>query len=194
MTAPVTTAASPKPSRRRVFRRLLWLLVLLVAGFVAVSLALRNRRVAAALERRLSASVGRPVEVGHFDVSLWEGLRLRANFVNVQEDPRFGHEYFLLAQRVTAGLRWTALFSGRLEFDSLVLTRPSLNLVRNADGQWNLENWLPWPAEALPAAAPPSAPASAVRFQDLRIRNGRINFKRGSDKHPFAVVGVDGAV
>ncbi|MGH9796294.1 MAG: AsmA family protein [Candidatus Acidiferrales bacterium] len=194
MSAPVTTAASRKPSRRRVFRRLLWLLVLLVAGFVTVSLALRNRRIASALERRLSASVGRSVDVGHFDVSLWEGLQLRANFVNVEEDPRFGHEYFLLAERVTAGLRWTALFSGRIEFDSLVLTRPSLNLVRNADGQWNLENWLPWPADASQAATPPSAPASAVRFQDLRIRNGRINFKRGPDKHPFAVVGVDGAV
>ena len=194
MTAPVTTAAPRKPAHRRVYRRLLWLLVLLVAGFVAVSLALRNRRIASALERRLSASVGRAVEVGHFDLSLWEGLQLRANFVNVQEDPRFGHEYFLLAERITAGLRWTALFSGRIEFDSLVLTRPSLNLVRNADGQWNLENWLPWPADASPAAAPPSTPTAAVRFQDLLIRNGRINFKRGPDKHPFAVVGVDGTV
>ncbi|MGH9792506.1 MAG: hypothetical protein ACRD5W_14955, partial [Candidatus Acidiferrales bacterium] len=46
----------------------------------------------------------------------------------------------------------------------------------------------------MPAGALPSAPASAVRFQHLYIRNGRINFKRGPDKHPFAVVGVDGSV
>lgn len=155
----------------------------------------KNDRVASALKRRLAASFGRAVEVGSFDVSLWGGPQLVARFVTVAEDPRFGHEYFLRAEQLTAGVRWTALVRGRLEFDSVVLTRPSLNLVRTADGQWNLESWLPWPnAAAAPADPGPPAPVAVPRLGSVRIIGGRINFKRGVEKHPFAVVGVEGTV
>jgi len=167
-----------------------------VAAFYGASLLVqRNQRVAGALNRRLAESFGRAVEVGSFDVSLWGGPQLVARYVTVAEDPRFGHEYFLRAEQLTAGLRWTALFRGRLEFDSVALTRPSLNLVRTPEGQWNLENWLPWPGTAISPAEPgPPAPAEARRLDRVSIEGGRINFKRGVDKHPFAVTGVEGTV
>ncbi|HZV59672.1 MAG TPA: hypothetical protein VFF42_04975, partial [Candidatus Eremiobacteraceae bacterium] len=57
----------------------------------------------------LEASFGRPVEVGRFDFSLLDGVRLEANSVTISEDPRFGHEYFLRADTLGAGLRWSAL-------------------------------------------------------------------------------------
>ena len=166
-----------------------------VVAFYGASLAVQRAPVAAALQRRLAASFGRAVEVRRFDVSLWGGPQLEAQGVSVAEDPRFGHEYFLRAERLTAGIRWSALVAGRLEFDSIVLTRPSLNLVRTPDGQWNLESWLPWPS-AMPSVMEPGPPAppEGRRLQSVRIEGGRINFKRGVDKHPFAVVGVEGAV
>jgi hypothetical protein len=166
-----------------------------VIVFVSASLLVKQPRVAGALNRRLAASFGRAVEVAEFDVSLWGGPHLVAEAVTVAEDPRFGHEYFLRAEQLTAGVRWTALIRGRLEFDSVVLTRPSLNLVRTADGQWNLESWLPWPsAPATPPEPGPPAPVAAPRLGGVRIEGGRINFKRGVDKHAFAVVAVEGAV
>lgn len=184
----------PRPSRRWLRRLAVLALVFLAASYGA-SFLVQNQRVAAALNRRLAASFGRAVEVGGFDVSLWGGPRLVAWQVTVAEDPRFGHEHFLRAERLTAGIRWASLLRGRLEFDSVALTGPSLNLVRTPEGQWNLESWLPWPAAAAtPAESGAPAPDAAPRLASVRIEGGRINFKRGVDKHPFAVVGVEGTL
>src|SRR5580704_5527507 len=127
-------------------RWLRWILIVAIALFAAsagLSRAMRTSRARTYLTAHLEASFGRPVEVGRFDFSLLDGARLEAHSVTVAEDPQFGNEYFLRAETLTAGLRWAALFAGRFEFGSLFLQRPSLNLVRDADGEWNIERWLP---------------------------------------------------
>lgn len=77
------------------------------------------------------------------------------------------------------------------------MDRPSLNLVRNQDGDWNLAEWLPKPASAASSSAVSSKSSAApqsVRFSRIEVDSGRINFKRGDEKLPFALVGVTGYV
>ena len=94
-------------------------------------------------------------------------LQLYANEVTVGEDPAFGYEYFLRAEHLSAGLRWSGLLRGHFEFGTLSFSRPSLILVRSSRGQWNLERWLP-PAKSVSAQTPPiygppsPAPPTAV--------------------------------
>jgi hypothetical protein len=155
------------------------------------------------LTRQLSASFGRPVEVASFELSLLGGPRLAANYITVAEDPRFGHEYFLRAERLIASLRWRSALRGKFEFGKLSFTRPSLNLVRSSDGRWNLESWLPPPTSA-PSESPlqpqvnPDGNSKAfgthARLYRIEVDSGRINFKRGVEKHPFALVDVNGSV
>ncbi|MBI1738506.1 MAG: AsmA family protein, partial [Acidobacteria bacterium] len=182
----------PGTRRRTWLRRFaIAFFVWLVAHLILV-LLVSTSRVQRALAARITAAFGRPVEVGNFAISVLEGPRLVAHYVTVSEDPRFGREHFLRAERLTAAIRWTALLRGRLEFDTVSFTRPSLNLVRNADGSWNLESWMPAPS------ASRGTPASPMPRQTLLTRinidTGRINFKRGVDKHPFAFTNVDGFV
>jgi AsmA protein len=175
--------------RRSWLRRASWAALVVVLLVQGLSWLLRSGWLHAPLQQRLAAAFGRPVEVQDFSVSLLGGPRLEANHVTVREDPAFGNEYFLRARQLTAGIRWTALFAGRLEFDTLSLKRPSLNLVRNPDGRWNLESWLP------PAATAPSGARKTIpRFSKLTIEDGRINFKRGIEKLPFAFKTVSGSV
>ena len=180
---------------RGLLRLVLVLLVVLAAASWGVSLALRGGWARRSLLNRLSASFGRPVEVGQFGFSLMAGPQLEADSVTVSEDPRFGNEYFLRADQITASLRWAALLRGRVEFRSLSLSHPSLNLVRATDGAWNIENWLP-PART--AVAGNSAmigqpnPAAGVRVAHITVDGGRINFKRGVEKLQFALVEVSG--
>ncbi len=184
----------PSSSAGRRKRRLIWValaVALLATAAASVSLSLRGGVGRVALTQRLTATFGRPVEVGSYDLSLLGGPQLQANFVTVEEDPRFGHEYFLRAEKITADLRWTALLTGRFEFDTLTLTRPSLNLVRLPEGQWNLESWLPVPASVREASSTPALPAP--RLRRVEVENGRVNFKRGLDKHPFALTAVTGS-
>src|SRR5947208_397715 len=128
---------------RKWWRLALAIVALVVAAQVAASLLERTRRVHNYLVRHLEQSFGRAVEVRHFSVLLLPSPVLDAEQVTIGEDPAFGREYFLHADRLTAGLRWSGFLHGYFEFGTLSLTRPSLILARNDEGSWNLERWLP---------------------------------------------------
>jgi hypothetical protein len=182
-----------------------WLRGALIAGVVLFAASIgfsRSLRASAArryLIARLAASFGRPVEVSWFDFSLLDGARIEAHFVTVSEDQDFGNEYFLRADALTAGLRWSALAAGRIEFDSVSLLRPSLNLARNTEGHWNIERWLPpgpqsGSSPGFVETTPSPSHVRAARLHRIDVDGGRINFKRGSDKSAFALVGVSGRI
>jgi hypothetical protein len=169
---------------------------LLVASFV-FSRALQAGGSRRYLIAHLAATFGRPVDVSWFDFSLLDGARIEAHSVSVSDDPHFGNEYFLRAETLTAGVQWTALLTGRFEFGSVSLSRPSLNLVRDAAGEWNIERWLPpaSPLGARPGFVGPLAPppdVRAARPYRIDVEGGRINFKQGDNKSPFALDGVSG--
>ena len=183
---------------RKWWKLALTIVALLVAMQISVSLLVRTHRMHAYLTAQLERAFGRPVEVRQFAVQLLPTPRLDAEQVSVGEDPAFGNEYFLRAENLSAGLRWTGLLRGHFEFGTLSLSRPSLILVRNNQGRWNLERWLP-PAKAAAGASarvygPPSAIAPVNRLLKIDFDEGRVNFKNVDDKLPFALIGVSGSV
>lgn len=186
----MTSNAPDTPVRRRRWlRRLLVLAVLFLLVDYGLSWLPRVPAIRQYLTARLEAKFGRPVEVSYFEISILGRPEVVANYITVGEDPRFGREFFLRAEQLTASLHWRSLFLGRVELGTLSLTRPSLNLVRLPDGQWNLESWLPAPGPASPGGP---AQAHDGRLYRIEIDAGRINFKRGAEKHPFALVDVSG--
>jgi len=175
-----------------------WMLLLVLFFWAAdsgISLLIRHSRLQRKITAHLESAFGRPVEVGRYDFRLWGWPTLEAQSVTVGEDPRFGREYFLRAESLTMRLRWRSLLHGHLEFGTFSLSRPSLNLVRDSNGDWNLAEWLPRPSAPSGAAGPvgpPLPPSSPLRFTRIEVDSGRINFKRGDEKLPFAFVGVKG--
>jgi uncharacterized protein involved in outer membrane biogenesis len=173
------------------------LLVLVVVLQASVSLLVRTRRIHSYLVQHLERSFGRPVDVGSFNVLLLPSPQLDAARVTIAEDPAFGAEYFLRAESLTARLRLRGLLRGHFEFGTLHLTRPSLILVRNSEGRWNLEGWLPpaksgaWQTSTRP---PPPNPTPANRLQAIDIDDGRINFKILDEKLAFAFIAVSGSI
>jgi len=170
--------------------------LLAIAAQLAVFFVLRTHRVHGYLIARLERTFGRRVEVQSFAATLLPLPSLDANGISVGEDPAFGNEYFLRADRLSARLRLFGLLRGRFEFGTLTLERPSLILVKNAQGRWNLERWLP------PAAGSDTGKANAQKFPDvptnrlakIEIDDGRVNFKFGEDKKAFAFTDVKGSV
>ena len=139
----------------------------------------------------ISLALGRPVEVASVSLRLLPQPGFDLNDFVVEDDPAFGAEPMLRASEVTALLRLTSLLRGHLEIASLSLTEPSLNLVRNSQGHWNLENLLER-AEKIPVA--PTAKARTERrpgFPYVEASRGRINFKFGAEKKPYALVDAD---
>ena len=177
--------------RRRFWLRAAAVAVLFVWALqTGISFAFQHSRFRAVLDERLGLAFGRPVHVGQYSFSLWQGPRLEADSISVEEDPRFGYEYFLRADSLAVRLRWQALLRGRIELGTLSFDRPSLNLVRNSDGQWNIEAWLPRPARNIEDSGPVTM--RRPRLRRIEVDSGRVNFKRGAEKLPFAFVDVSG--
>ena len=175
-----------------------WVTAIVVAAQIAASISVRTSGVRNYFSERLEDAFGRPVQVKHFNIEILPSPRIYASGVTVGEDPAFGYEYFLRAEQLTAGLRWSGFLRGRFEFGTLSLSQPSLTLVRNSEGRWNLEDWLP-PAKRTgvvtsPVYGPSRAPTVANRLEKIEIDDGRINFKKIDIKQPFALTSVSGTV
>ncbi len=112
------------------------------------------------------------------------------NFV-VYDDPAFSAEPMLRSDDVTASLRVSSLFRGRLEISNLSLTEPSLNLVRDAAGHWNLENLLERAQKNPIAPTGKTANETRPEFPYIEADQGRINVKIGPEKKPYALTNAD---
>ena len=171
---------------------------LLVATQAGVSFLVKTHRMRGYLIAHLESAFGRPVQAGEFSVQILPIPQLDVDGVTIGEDPAFGHEYFLRAERLGASFRWLGLLRGHFEFGNMSLTRPSLILVRNAQGRWNLEGWLP-PArpngpDGSKVYGPQRPVESTHHLQKIEFDDGRINFKQGDEKRPFAFTNVSGSV
>jgi hypothetical protein len=151
-------------------------------------------RLRARIVNSISLALGRQVDVAAVNLRLLPrpGFELE-NFV-IHDDPAFSAEPMLRAQEVTASLRIISLLRGRLEISRLNLTEPSLNLVRNNEGHWNLENLIERTAKI--AVAPTSKAKTERRpgFPYIEADRGRINFKFGAEKKPYALTEADFAL
>lgn len=142
----------------------------------------------------ISLALGHPVDVASLNLRLLPrpGFDLK-NFV-VHDNPGFGAEPMLRAEKVTASLRVSSLLRGRLEIARLNLTEPSLNLVRNPEGRWNLENLLERAAKIPVAPTGKAKTETRPGFPYIEGDRGRINFKFGTEKKPYALTEADFAV
>src|SRR5581483_6151992 len=142
----------------------------------------------------ISGALGRPVTVDSVRLQLvpQPGFTLQ-NFV-VEDDPSFSAEPLLRAGEVTAVLRLSSLWRGRLEIARLGLKEPSLNLVRRPDGQWNLEPVLARTRQTASAPTGKSSPEARPRFPYVEADSGRINLKLGQEKKVWALTDADFAL
>jgi AsmA protein len=150
------------------------------------------------LQRRIvasmSASLGRPVHLDNVTLHLLPVPGFTLQNLVVSEDPAFGDEPVIRANEVDITLRPSSLWRRQVELGTIRFVEPSLNLVRNAQGRWNVESLL-MHAAALDAA--PTAQRSAgpePRFPYIEATDGRINVKIGEEKKPFSLTSTDFAL
>lgn len=139
----------------------------------------------------ISAGVGRPVDLGSVHVRLLPRPGFELENLVVYDDQAFGPEPMLRASEVTADLRLTSLLRGRIEIARLNLTEPSLNLVHEPGGRWNLEALLERTAHTPLAPTGNTKSAPRPRFPYIEGSSGRINFKSGPEKKPYAFINAD---
>jgi AsmA protein len=146
------------------------------------------------IEEKASAALGRKVEVGNLSLSLLSG-GLGVDNLSIADDPQYGKSPFLMAKSVKVGVEMMPLiFSKTLNVTEIVIDSPQVNLIRDAQGKWNMSTLgsstakppSAAPAPTTPAAAPASESASKsseFSIQKLELKNGKISVgSTGSSK------------
>lgn len=159
-------------------------LLLVVPPFISIS------RYKTHITELVSRSLGRPVRLSSV------GLRLlpRPGFVltdlTVEEDPAYGAEPVLHADTVVAYVHLWSLWRGHVYLDRISVDEASLNLVRGAEGRWNLDSLL---RTAGPTAASGTA-SGKPPLPYMEATDSRINIKLGAEKLPYSLTNTDAAL
>jgi len=137
--------------------------------------------------RSMGASLGRNVEVSSVHLRFLPRPGLELENLVIHDDPAFGAEPLLRSPDVTAWLQVTALLRGHIQIATLSFSDASLNLTRNAMGQWNFADLVQRTSSI--SVAPTASHDHALRphFPYIEASGARINFKAGTEKTHFAL-------
>jgi uncharacterized protein involved in outer membrane biogenesis len=177
--------------RRRTMPKWWWFFLAAVVALLAILFVppfLSVSRYKAQITNLVAHSLGRPVRLSSVSVRLLPRPGFVLTDLVVDDDSAFGAEPVIHANSVTTPIGIWSLWRGRLEISEISVDEASLNLVRTADGRWNLDSLLETPAAN---AGKMSADVHRVPFPRLVASNSRINFKTGVEKLPFSLIDTD---
>jgi hypothetical protein len=142
----------------------------------------------------IGSALGRRVTLDNVHLHMLPRPGFDLDGLVIYDDPSFSAEPMIRAEEVSAAIRFRSLLRGRLEIATLSATEPSINLVRNIEGHWNLASLLERNAQI--PAAPTGKTASEHRpaFPYLEASNARINFRIGQTKKSYALMDADVAL
>lgn len=177
-------------------RQKIWLAIGLVVLLPIVVPWFTLSRAKAGILHSLAASLGRSLQADSVHLRLFPLPGVELDGVRLADDPAFGLEDMVMADSASASLEWTALLRGRLVFSRVHLENPSINLVRNAQGEWNVAALLNRTGSIArrAASAGQAQRAASVRLPYLDWSNARINFKLRQTKAHFYLDQVDGSL
>lgn len=150
------------------------------------------------LRSRISTSIGnalsRTVTIDNVRFHLLPRPGFDLEGLVIYDDPDFSPEPMIRSDEVSAAIRLRSLLRGRIEIATLSANEPSINLVRNNRGRWNLASLLERNAQI--PAAPTAKPSYERRpaFPYLEATGARVNFKLGQTKKSYALMNADVAL
>jgi len=153
------------------------LAVAAIAAAVILPKALNPERYRPRIEQLLTAVTGRKVTIGTMHLHVFPVPGITADGFTLGEDPAFGTEPFLKADRIDARVRLIPLFSSRLDVISFDIDKPVAHLHRDAKGRWNLVSVIERAGSgAQPAtAAAPESGGFAVIIERFRLIDGSVD-------------------
>ena len=143
--------------------------LVMVVAVVIFAATFDVNRYRGTIQSQLEQRLYRPVVLGEMGLKLFPP-RFRVQNLAIADDPAFSRDApFIKAQELDVSVQLLPLLHKQIEIDSLSLQRPSVNLIKNFAGVWNLAS-LGHPSDATsaphgaqPPPQPPSAPATPAQ-------------------------------
>ena len=191
-------AASSRLLRRRLFGVLF--VVLAIALLALIPPLLTVNRLQRRIVTSMSETLGRPVHIDSIKLHLLPVPGFTLNNLVISEDPAFGSEPVIRANAVTVRLRLSSLWRRQVEVSTIRFdvdangAGPSLNIVRNPQGRWNLESLLMHASRVDAAPTVERKAGPAPRFPYIEATGARVNLKLGEEKMPFSLTDAEFAL
>ncbi|MGH9445976.1 MAG: AsmA family protein, partial [Terriglobia bacterium] len=144
------------------------------------------------LKTGLESKLGRPVELGAVSFQILPHPGFSIGNVVIQEGPQFGSEPFARVDRMECDLRWRSLWRSQLDCARILLEHPDINVVRNRQGRWNIEDFF-LRSGAVPAIRSSGAKVKPAGFE-LDVDRARLNFISGITKTAWAITELSGGL
>lgn len=181
------------PKSQRAWHVRWWMISLAIVAAIgmavvfAVPALIDVNRYRGRIQAELESRLGRQVMLGEMHLSIVP-LAFRVNQAAIAEDAGFRTgRPFATAQQLKVSAQLWPLLHGEVKINSLTLTRPDVELVRNRQGVWNFASLGKAPAGAPvvpatpaptvqipPPAAKPAPPQRPFTLAELTINDGQV--------------------
>src|ERR1700693_314776 len=161
------------------------LLGVALIGLITTSWLLNRDALREAVEAQIRAVTGLDLVVnGNIDISVFPGSYV--SFHNVGLKGGGTTEPALVVDVLTANLRLLPLLLRRFEIADVMMLRPHIHVVREADGG---SNWTPF-IETIARAMKPGAD-NQVSFSEIRIQDGELSYEDAGNHLTEALGDID---
>jgi AsmA protein len=134
------------------------------------------------VQTKLEQQLDRKVALGNMELGLFP-LRFRVYNLSIADDPKFSTRAFVQTQELSVSVKLLPLLSKSVQIDSLALERPSVELIKNAQGVWNFASI----GQKTPAASSSSSSQQQFSLGELAINDGLVAITDLQDRKPRTV-------
>jgi AsmA protein len=137
------------------------------------------------IESRLSAALGRQVQIGKLRLSLLAG-GITAEDIAIGDDPAFASEPFVTAKVLEIHVDlWPLLLHRQLHIESLTIQKPQVTLIRMGE-RWNFSSMGAPAAQGAAGAAPAASSAAALELTKLMLSGGELTIRQPGASQSFS--------
>jgi AsmA protein len=134
------------------------------------------------VQTKLEQQLDRKVTLGNMELGLFP-LRFRVFNLSIADDPKFSARAFIQTQELSVSVKLLPLLSKSVQIDSLALDRPSVELIKNAQGIWNFATL----GQKSPSSTSSSSSPQQFSLGELAINDGQVAITDLEDRKPRTV-------
>ncbi|RKX24018.1 MAG: hypothetical protein DRP46_13895, partial [Candidatus Zixiibacteriota bacterium] len=184
---------------KRLKKIILWVLALgiivIILAVAGLALFFPKEKVKAMAIEKMSAAFDREVTIEAISVSFLGGIGAYLENIRISNPDKFEERYFLEAKALDVKLRFWPLLKKQIIVDKLILVKPRISLRKLTDGTVNYK------FGAVDSLAPPvvkeklpeesKLAVSAISFQNMAVKKGRLTYIDDSSKIQILAVDLD---
>ena len=173
---------------KKVFLILVILIALAAAGAAIFVATFDIDRYRPELVKVLEKALGGPVDVGRLSLG-WGGggITVHVGGISLFRSEKEKEKPAAYLERASVSVQLLPLLDKRLEVASIVLKRPLLNIIRDADGKVRVDGINPKPAEPEDKPSEKSAAAGSFLISQVKIEDAEIGYYDNTKAFPARI-------